>query len=109
MRFLAAAAVSAAALMMTGCPNPNAIGVQTYGSVTVKTVNSTTGKPVAGALVNAGSTYTCTTGADGACNAPLQLPVGKWTLIASAPGLSGSADVTVAENTQTPVTIPMAP
>ena len=108
MRLLPMFAVALAALALTGCPNPNAIGVQTYGTVLVKTVDGGSGHPVAGALVNAGSTYTCTTGSDGACTLT-KLPVGKWTVLASAPGLHGSADVTVTENTQASVTIQMAP
>jgi hypothetical protein len=108
MRLLPLLAVTFAALTLTGCPNPNAIGVQTYGSVSVKTVDGS-GQPVSGALVNAGSTYTCTTGSDGLCKTPLQLPVGKWTIVASTAGLRGSVDVTVAENAQSSVTIQMLP
>jgi hypothetical protein len=108
MRFFPLLAVTFAALALTGCPNPNAIGVQTYGTVSVKTVDGS-GQPVAGALVNAGSTYTCTTGSDGSCKTPLQLPVGKWTIVASAAGLHGSADVTVSETVPASVTIQMMP
>ena len=108
MRLLAGIAITMAALALAGCPNPNNIGVQTYGSVNVKVIDATTGKPVSGALVNAGSTVTCTTGADGTCAnppGPIPLPVGKWTIVASAPGLQGTADVTVTENTTVSVTI----
>jgi hypothetical protein len=108
MRFPTAIAVTVMALALAGCPNPNDIGVQTYGTVAVTVIQASNGKPVAGALVNAGSTVTCTTGADGMCASPpgpLKLPVGKWTIVASAPGLQGSADVTITENTQASVTI----
>ena len=109
MRFLTAFAVVATALALAGCPNPNQIGVQITGTVAAKTVDANTGQPVAGVLVNAGSTYTCKSDANGNCLPLLQLPVGKWTLTASAPGLHGSADVTVVQDTQTSVTIQMSP
>jgi hypothetical protein len=107
MRLLGGLAVAVAALALAGCPNPNDIGVQIYGSILAKTVDATTGQPVVGALVSAG-TFTCNTVADGTC--PLnKVPVGKWTVSANTAGLRGSADVTVTENTQTSVTIQMSP
>jgi hypothetical protein len=110
MRFLSAAAIAAASLALAGCPNPNNIGVQVYGSVVVTALNSDTGQPIAGADVSAGSNFTCTTGTNGMCPAPLQLPVGTWTINAFAPGLTGSVSgVKVTENQQTPVTIDMHP
>jgi hypothetical protein len=93
---------------LTGCPNPNAIGVQTYGSIKVTATDGSSGKPVVGALVNAGSTNTCQTLADGTCVLN-QVPIGKWTIQASAPGLHGSADVTVTENSQATAVISMNP
>lgn len=108
MRFAAALAMIVTALALAGCPNPNDIGVQTYGTVAVTVVDGSTGKPLSGVLVNAGSTVTCTTGADGKCTTgPLRLPVGKWTIQANGAGLTGSADVTVTENQQSTVTIQM--
>ena len=107
MRFRAAAlAMIVSALTLAGCPNPNDIGVQTYGTVAVTVLDSNTGKPVAGALVSAGSNYTCNTGANGMCTTgPMQLPVGQWTIQAVAAGLRGSADVTVTANQQSAVTV----
>ncbi len=103
---LAALTATLMALMLAGCPNPNDIGVQTYGTVAVTVVDSSTGKPVAGALVSAGSTITCMTGADGMCQkGPLQVPAGSWTIQAAAAGLRGSADVVVTANQQSSVTI----
>ena len=110
MRLLTATAVLAAALFLTGCPNPNNIGVQTYGTVAVTAVDENSGQPLSGVLISAGSTYTCSTGANGMCPSPLQLPVGTWTINASSPGLSGSATgVKVTENNQTAVTIQLHP
>jgi len=97
-----------AAIALGGCPNPNNIGVQNYGTVAVTVVDGTTGKPVNGALVSAGSTYTCTTGADGMCASPpgpLRLPVGNWTITAVTAGQKGSSDVTIVENQQISTTI----
>lgn len=108
MRFLAAAAVAAATLALTGCPNPNAIGVQTYGSINVVATDGNTGKPVVGAVASAGSTITCQTHADGTCQL-VSVPIGKWTVHVSAPGLNGSADVTVTENNQVTAAVSMNP
>jgi Polysaccharide lyase family 4, domain II len=109
MRFLSAAAIAAASLALAGCPNPNNIGVQIYGSVVVTAVNADSGQPVAGADASAGSNFTCTTVANGMCTIS-QVPVGTWTINAFAPGLTGSVSgVKVAENQQTPVTIDMHP
>jgi len=97
-----------AAIVLSGCPNPNDIGVQTYGTVAVTVVDGTTGKPVSGALVSAGSTTTCTTGADGTCAkppGPLRLPVGNWTITAVTAGQQGSSNVTVVANQQISTTI----
>ncbi|HXW77121.1 MAG TPA: carboxypeptidase-like regulatory domain-containing protein [Candidatus Eremiobacteraceae bacterium] len=109
MRLLTAAIISAATLLLAGCPNPNAIGVQTTGTVQVTTVDQN-GNPVSGARVSAGSNYTCNTGANGICTSVLTLPVGPWTINAYAPGLTGTVtNVMVTENQQTSVTITMNP
>lgn len=105
MRKIFGIAALIAAIALGGCPNPNNIGVQNYGTVAVTVVDGTTGKPVSGALVSAGSTYTCTTGANGICANPLRLPVGNWTITAVTAGQKGSSDVTVVENQQISTTI----
>ncbi len=107
MRLLGGLVVAVAALALAGCPNPNDIGVQIYGTIAAKTVDATSGQPVAGVLVSTGG-YTCNTVADGTCSL-YKIPVGKWTVYANIAGLRGSADVTVTENTQTSVTIQMSP
>ena len=104
MRLLGGAVAVVAAIGLYGCPNPNNIGVQVYGSVAATVVDANTGSPVSGALVNAGSTITCTTSANGMCTLQ-QVPVGRWPIVAHAAGLSGTADVTVTENQQSSVTI----
>ena len=104
MRLLGGVVAVVSAIALYGCPNPNNIGVQVYGSVAVTVVDANSGNPVAGALVNAGSTITCTTVANGTCTLE-QVPVGKWPIVAHAAGLSGSADATVTANQQTSVTV----
>src|SRR5215472_11058127 len=89
MRLLGGVVAVVAAVGLYGCPNPNDIGVQTYGSVAVTVVDANSGSPVSGALVNAGSTITCTTSASGTCTLA-QVPVGKWPIVAHAAGLSGT-------------------
>jgi len=109
MRVLTALAASAAAVALAGCPNPNAIGVQTTGTLVVTTVHGSTGQPVANVLVSAGSIYTCTTLASGVCDKLLTLPVGQWTIQANGAGLRGTATVTIQQNVQSTVTIQMNP
>ena len=108
MRLFGGLAAVVAAVALAGCPNPNDIGVQVYGTILAKTVDATSGQPLAGVLVNAGSNYTCSTASDGSCTLQ-KVPVGKWTVTAFIAGLHGSADVTVTENVQTAVTIQMSP
>lgn len=102
---------AALALGLTGCPNPNAIGVQQFGAIAVHCALASNGQPVAGALVSASSTLICPGGTDssGNCTIP-QVPVGMWTVSADAPGLHGSAaGVTVTENQTSNVIIQMNP
>lgn len=109
MRMLSALGAAVAALALAGCPNPNDIGVQTTGTLLVTTVDGSTGQPVGGALVNAGSNYTCTTGPNGVCTNVLTLPIGQWTVVAHSAGLSGTASVTITANNQSTVTVQMNP
>jgi hypothetical protein len=112
MRHFVLAAVCLAALGLTGCPNPNAIGVQKFGTVAATVVLASNNQPVVGALVilNTGPTGNCTTTAGGTCTI-VQVPVGPQSVYASAPGLNGpavSVNVTT-ENQNYPVTILMYP
>jgi hypothetical protein len=109
MRLLTALTLAAATVALAGCPNPNAIGVQTTGTLAVTTVDASSGQPLANVLVNAGANYTCSTGANGMCAQPLTLPVGQWTVVAHVAGLQGSANVTITANTPSTVTIQMSP
>jgi hypothetical protein len=92
---------------LAGCANPNAIGVQVYGTVTVHCVKFSDGTPVPGPLVSVAniSKY-----ADGSGNLTLtNVPAGPETFTAAAPGLRGSQSVTIVEGANPDVTIQMQP
>jgi hypothetical protein len=112
MRYTFLVAAVAAALTLTGCPNPNAIGVQKFGTVTATTVLASNNQPVANALViiNTGQNGQCYTQANGTCTLTM-VPVGPQVVSASATGLNGPpvpVNVTT-ENQNYPVTILMYP
>jgi len=110
MRQFAVCALILVALALAGCPNPNAIGVQVFGSVNVHAVQASNGQPVAGALVNAGSTNTCPSPTDASGNCTLtQVPVGTEIITANAPGLAGTATVNVTQDQTVNVTVQMNP
>jgi len=108
LRF-AAIAVACCAALLSGCPNPNAIGVQQTGSVRVLCVLASNNQPVSGALVVINATQNGTTHADGVAVID-GVPVGPQNVTADAPGLHGGpVAVQVAENATAQVTIPMSP
>jgi len=97
------------ALALTGCPDPNAIGVQQTGSVTAQCLLSSNNQPVVDALVVLNSNQNCRTGSDGRCTID-KAPVGSQTLTANAPGLQGGpVSTTVVEGQNATVQIPMTP
>jgi hypothetical protein len=97
-------------LVLAGCPNPNSIGVQEYGTVNVTCVLATNNQPVAGALVSVGGvTAGQTTNSAGQVTL-MQVEIGSHTVSAYAPGLEGdNPTVTVVENQQASVTVHMSP
>jgi hypothetical protein len=109
MRYVSLVGTILAALALSGCPNPNAIGVQKYGTVAVTAVLASNGQPVANALVSIGSMQTCNTHADGTC--PItQVPIGEQLVHAEATGLTSTpVPVNVLENQTVNVTIQMVP
>ncbi|MDQ2662609.1 MAG: carboxypeptidase regulatory-like domain-containing protein [Candidatus Eremiobacteraeota bacterium] len=68
-----------------GCSNPNAIGVQDYGSVTGRVLDAANNRPVPNALVSVGSLITGNADSQGAFTLS-QIPIGLQTVTASAPG-----------------------
>jgi len=93
---------------LAGCPSPNSIGVQVFGTVTVRCVKFSYGSPVSGALVSVGSTDTGKSDANG--NAVLtQVPAGAETFIAQTTGLKGSQSATIVQGANPDVTVQMQP
>jgi hypothetical protein len=92
---------------LASCTNPNNIGVQVYGTVTVHCVRASDGSPVPGALVTvAGKSYT----SDGSGNLTrTDVPVGPELFTAAATGLRGTASETVVLGANPDVTIQMQP
>lgn len=68
-----------------GCSNPNAIGVQQYGSVVGRVLDASNNQPVADALVSVGSLYTGTTDPQGGFTLS-GIPAGRQSVAATAPG-----------------------
>ena len=93
---------------LAGCANPNSIGVQVYGTVTVHCVKASDGSPVPRALVSVAniSQY-----ADGNGNLTLtnNVPAGPETFIAAAPGLRGTTAATIVEGANPDVTVQLQP
>jgi hypothetical protein len=107
MRITLTVGACLAALSLAGCPNPNAIGVQKYGTIAATAVLSSSGQPVANAEVIVNSTQYCNTHADGTCQIPM-VPIGPQVVYAVAPGLaSDHQPVNVQENQISPVTLQM--
>jgi hypothetical protein len=92
---------------LAGCANPNDIGVQVYGSVTVHCVRFSDGSPVPNANVAVGGAAG-TTDASGSVTIS-NIPVGPQTFVARATGLKGTQAVTIVQGANPDVTIQMQP
>lgn len=68
-----------------GCNNPNAIGVQQYGTVVGRVLDATNNRPVPNALVSVGSIYTAYADPGGAFSIR-NVPIGPQDVTASSPG-----------------------
>lgn len=111
-RVALAAATGIGAIILSGCPNPNAIGVQQYGTVQVTCLQASNRQPVAGADVGApgGSTQYQTQTTDASGHATLnQVVIGSQTIKADAPGLTGETTVTVIQDQTVSAQILMTP
>ena len=99
-------------LGLWGCPNPNAIGVQEYGTLKIVCLQASNQQPVVGANVTAptqNGTTTLPTDASGSVTFA-QVVIGTHTITADAPGLHGEVAVTIVENTTVgPIQISMSP
>jgi hypothetical protein len=110
--FSTALIVCAVCLVLWGCPNPNDIGVQTFGYVAVTCVQASNNQPVSGAIATVDGN-TVATGSNGV--AIVKAAIGS-NIPAScdAPGLSGSSTVpsltaTSTQSNPLPITIQMSP
>ena len=108
-RAVAAITIGAAAALLAGCPNPNAIGVQDTGGIQATCLQASNNAPVAGALVTVNATQNGTTHSDGTILIP-GVPVGPQNVTADAAGLHGGpVAVTVVKDQTVNVTVPMYP
>jgi len=84
-----------------GCSNPNAIGVQDYGTVVGRVLDATNNRPIGGALIAVGSLYTGTADPRGGFQLG-RIPIGEQQLTASAPGYATTTvQVTIHKNQST--------
>jgi hypothetical protein len=68
-----------------GCSNPNAVGVQQYGTIVGRILDATNNRPVANVLVSVGSLYTGYSDPNGAFTLS-NIPIGHQTVTASMAG-----------------------
>lgn len=68
-----------------GCSNPNAVGVQQYGTIVGRILDATNNRPVPNALVSVGSLYTANSDPNGAFTLS-NIPIGHQEVTASVPG-----------------------
>jgi len=109
MRSVFAAAFLALGLAgLAGCANPNAIGVQVFGTVTVHCVKFSDGSPVPGALVSVAN-VSHYADANGNWTFTNIVPAGPETFTAAAPGLQGTQAATIVEGANPDVTVQMQP
>lgn len=101
-KLLGAVLILPGCIALAGCPNPNNIGVQTYGVVQVTCLQASNNQPVAGALASIGI-VTGNTNSSGVAMLS-QVPIGTSIPVScNAPGLGGSSVVPslTADNTNT--------
>jgi hypothetical protein len=68
-----------------GCSNPNAGGVQQFGSIVGRVLDATNNRPVSGALVSVGSLWTTYSDPQGGFTLS-NIPIGNQDVSANAPG-----------------------
>ncbi|HZZ66023.1 MAG TPA: carboxypeptidase-like regulatory domain-containing protein [Candidatus Baltobacteraceae bacterium] len=87
-----------------GCGgNPNAVGVQQYGTIVGRILDATNNRPVPNVLVSVGSLYTTYSDPTGAFQLK-NIPIGRQELAANAPGYAvNTMQARVRENETTSV------
>lgn len=73
-----------------GCSNPNAVGVQQYGTIVGRILDATTNRPVANVLISVGSLYTAYSDPNGAFTLS-NIPIGHQDVTASMAGYERSS------------------
>ena len=82
--------VLAVAAALAGCIDPNAIGVQDFGSINGRVIDAATNRPLNGAIVSVGSLSVQHTVSDGSFLLD-RIPVGTQTLMIQAAGYRTSS------------------
>jgi hypothetical protein len=81
-----------------GCSNPNAVGVQQYGSIVGRVLDATNNRPIPNVLVSVGSLYTTYSDPNGGFKLS-NIPIGMQQVTANAPGyIRNSTQARVREN-----------
>lgn len=84
-----------------GCGgNPNAVGVQQYGTIVGRILDATNNRPVAGVLVSVGSLFTAMSDPNGAFTLS-NIPIGHQEVTASAPGYARNSETVMVHESQT--------
>lgn len=92
-------ALLAIALLLAGCVNPNAIGVQQTGSISGRVIDANTQQPIFGAIVSVNSLTSVKSDASGVFTLA-RVPIGVQTLTIYANGYQTQTvpGVSVAQN-----------
>jgi hypothetical protein len=86
-----------------GCSNPNAVGVQEYGTIVGRVLDATNNQPVGNVLISVGSLYTAYTDPSGAFSLS-NIPIGHQTVTASKAGYErNSAEAAVHQDKTTSI------
>lgn len=86
-----------------GCSNPNAVGVQQYGTIVGRILDATNNQPVGNVLVSVGSIYTGYSDPNGAFTLS-NIPIGHQAVTASKAGYErNSAEATVHQDKTTDI------
>ncbi len=81
-----------------GCGTTNIVGVQDYGSITGRVIDSSNNQPIPSALVSVGELFTASADTQGVFTLP-RVPVGQQSVTARSPGYAtASVTVTVTKN-----------
>lgn len=83
-----------------GCSNPNAVGVQQYGTIVGRILDATNNRPVSGVLVSVGSLFTATSDPNGAFTLS-NIPIGHQEVTANAPGYEHNSVTGVVHQNET--------